>query len=311
MSSIVQNMLQKSIGDGARPTKFEILFQFTGGSNNPPPEEMITLAKATSLPSKSHSTIDLRYKGRSIPIKGQTKYSQTWECTFYLTEDHKLKNAFENWIEAIDQQHNYMNVDGTIKEWQRAHLKNGYTTTIMIFQKDFDDKAQTAKYILHNVFPTEVSPVQYSYEQQGQIQEFTVTFSYSYFTSEVMKGRSGNFIDTLVGKFKSGAANLVQGAMGAVAAGINNFIGDAVGDSLGKLNDWAKGLSTDIIPPKTSTTSKDLVSGGLGAKFQAGVSSMEQAAEDAGKSVSSAMSSAKKMAAGAFDTVSSKVKSLF
>lgn len=307
MSSIVQNMLQKSIGDGARSTKFQILFEFTNPNSAPSANDMMTMAKTTSFPGKSHSIIDFKYKGRSIPLRGQTKYTQTWECTFYLTEDHKLKNAFENWMEALDEKHNYMDVTTVagVGEIQRIHSnKKNYTTTIVLYQRNFDDDQDTAVYHLHNVFPIEVSPIQYSYEQQGQIQEFTVTFAYSYFTMSVNKGRAGNFIDTLVDKFKSGITDFVQGTMNKVADGINGFIKDATGDTLNKLNDWASGLTKDVIPTG-GNTSKDLVSGGLPPQFM-GPGVLDSIAANAGKSLDAITNTASSM----LNDATSKAKSL-
>ncbi len=322
MSSIVQNMLQKSIGDGARSTKFHILFEFTNPGSAPSANDMVTMAKTTSFPGKSHTTIDFKYKGRSIPLRGQTKYTQTWECTFYLTEDHKLKNAFENWIEALDEKHNYMDVSTVagVSATQLMHsAKRNYTTTIVLYQRNFDDDQDTAVYHLHNVFPIEVSPIQYSYEQQGQVQEFTVTFAYSYFTMSVNKGRAGNFIDTLVDKWKAGVTGMVQGAMARVADGINGFVKDATGDTLNKLNDWANGLTKDIIP-SGGNTSKDLVSGGLPPQFM-GPGVLDSIASSAGKTLDSitntassmlndATAKARTMASDAVGAAQSKLKSL-
>lgn len=322
MSSIVQNMLQRSVGDGARATKFQVLFQFTNPKSAPSAEDMMVLAKTTTFPGKSHATIDFKFKGRSIPLRGQTKYTQTWECTFYLTEDHTLKNAFENWIEALDEKHNYMQaLPASVAETQRLHsVKKNYTTTIILYQRNFDDDQDTAVYHMHNVFPIEVSPIQYSYEQAGQIQEFTVTFAYSYFTMNTMKGRSGNFIDDLVDKWKSGAISMIQGYANQVADGINGFIKDAAGDTLNKLNDWAAGLTKDVFP-QGGNTAKDLVSGGLPPQFM-GPGLLDSVAASAGKTIDSitntassmlndATAQAKSMANNAYDQAASKVKSLF
>lgn len=322
MSSIVQNMLQRTVGDGARATKFQILFQFTNPKSAPSADDMMVLAKTTSFPGKSHATIDFKFKGRSIPLRGQTKYTQTWECTFYLTEDHALKNAFENWIEALDERHNYMQaLPAGVAETQRLHnTTKNYTTTIILYQRNFDDDQDTAVYEMHNVFPIEVSPIQYNYEQQGQIQEFTVTFAYSYFTMKTMKGRAGNFIDEMVDKFKSGVTSMIQGYANQVAKGINSFVQDAVGDAKNKLSDWASGLTKDIIP-SGGNTAKDLVSGGLPPQFM-GPGVLDSIASSAGKSLTSITNTASSMyndatskvsalADNAVKNATAKVKSLF
>jgi len=269
MSSIVQNMMQRSLGDGARATKFEMFFQFSNPDSGPNNEDFIAQVKATSTPSKSHQIIDFKYKGRSIPIKGQTKFGQTWECTFYLTEDHKLKQAFETWIEALDQKHNYMDVTtvADVSETQRIHSAGSYTTDIKLYQLNFDGDDTTAMYNMYNVYPIEISPVQYSYDAVGQVQEFTVTFAYSYYTLSALRGREGNFIDTLVGKFQDASKAIVDGALTNLAEGINGFVSDAIGDSLGKLNNWAGGLSSDVTPPKTDALMRDLTKGGVPTKY--------------------------------------------
>lgn len=265
MSSAIQNVMQRALGDAARASKFEALFQFTNPATPPSDADLMAMVKTASFPGKSHSTIDFKFKGRSIPLKGQTTYTQTWECTFYLTEDHKLKNAFENWIEALDQKHNYVDVgsDPNLAETQRIH-KESYTTSINIFQKNFNDDAETAKYTLFNVFPTSVSQVETNYESVGQVQEFTVAFAYSHFTSEVMKGQSGNFVDAIVSKFQSAAQAAINDSLNAVGDSINSFVRDAVGDTFNELSDWSRNLSVDVVPQNSERIARELVSGGLG-----------------------------------------------
>lgn len=232
MSSAVQNILERTLGDMARATKYEVFFSFTDQKVTTPVEDLIAMGKTASFPGKQHTTIDLKYKGRSIPIKGQTKYTQTWECSFYLTEDHSLKVAFENWIEALDQKHNYLDVTESpnIPDLQRRNSTNGYTTPLYIYQKNFYDDEATAEYVLENAFPIEVSPVQTSYESVGTVQEFTVTFAYSHYKSRVLKGANGNFIDDIIGKAEAAIRDSITNGLAAVGDAANNFV-------LGLLND--------------------------------------------------------------------------
>jgi hypothetical protein len=248
MSSAVQNILQRTLGDLARATKYEVFFAFTDPKVQLEKDALIAMGKTASFPGKTHTPIDLKYKGRSIPIKGQVKYTQTWDCTFYLTENHMLKNAFENWIEAIDQKHNYFDVNESpnIPGIQAKHNKDGYTTELFIYQKNFNDEDAMAEYTLHNAFPIEVAAVQTNYESLGQVQEITITFSYSHFTSQILKGQEGNFIDNLIGKLDLYATNLIGGGLSKIGDPINSFVSDAIGNSLSELNAWSAGLSTDL-----------------------------------------------------------------
>jgi len=261
MSSAIQNLLENTLGDLARSAKYELVFSFTDTKVALTETDIVVMGKTASFPGKSHRTIDFKYKGRIIPIKGQVKYQQTWDCTFHLTEDHMLKKLFEDWIEALDQKHNYPDT-GTAKgisKLQATHDKTGYTTTIHMYQKDFYDDLSRAKYAIFNAFPIAVSQVQTSYEATAQVQEFTVTFAYSHYLVENFKGKDGNFIDELAGKLESYAANAITGAMSAIGTKVNSLATDALGSNLKQLNDWSAGLSTkpDFINKAAGTASTE------------------------------------------------------
>lgn len=268
MSSIVQNILNQNVGDGARASKFEVLFEFTNPNASPSPMQAITMVKTAQFPGISHSIIDFKYKGRSIPLRGQTKYSQQWECSFYLTEDHALKHAFENWIVALDQQNTYIDAtkEANISTTQSIHARK-YTTTIHLFQKDFKDENVRSKYTLYNVFPIDVGAITYDYSAVGQIQEFTVQFAYSHFTVENISAEEGNFIDNVVGAFQSAARNIVNTTLNNIGNSINNFVGGAVGDTLNSLNNWSNGLTGGIVPNLPTNSIEQLASGRVGPQY--------------------------------------------
>ena len=211
MASIIQNQFNQILGDGARASKFEIQLVFNNAfSEDLDSREEMFLAKTSSFPGKTHEVIGLKYKGRSIPIKGQTKYSQVWDCTFYMSHDHKLKNIFETWIESIDQQHNYFDSISDMKNLAAAQAINSdrYVTNILLKQQNFDGDQTTAVYELFNAFPIGVSTVEMNSESVGAITEFTVSFSYSHYKSENVPGGNDNFIDSLVDKFKDGVSDI-------------------------------------------------------------------------------------------------------
>ena len=230
MSAQIQNLIQNVLGDGARSTKYDVMLQFTNPDLFPDQRNVAVLIKNSNFPSKSHQTIDLKYKGRTIPVRGQVKYTHTWECTFYLNENHSIKNAFEAWIEALDEKVNYPPTDSNlVASTKKKHSSlEDYTKDICIYQQNFEDTSQTARYILHNVFPIEVSAVQVSAEGPGQLLEFTVTFSFSYFDLDVVKGSAGNFIDgvfnRLQGAMQNAAGTILDALNSRLDTEINNFM---------------------------------------------------------------------------------------
>ena len=196
--SSVANLIQTAIGDGARTTKYDVAFQFTNPSMFPSAQNVAVMVKTTSFPAKQHQTIDFKYAGRSIPIRGQVKYTNTWECTFYLPQDHSIKKGFENWIDAFDETVYFENTPNVnVSRARSLHNRHGYTTDIAIYQLDFTGQNQVARYILHNVFPIEVQPVTVNSDGPGDIEELSVTFSFSNYELETLKSSSCVFIDNL------------------------------------------------------------------------------------------------------------------
>lgn len=207
MSSNIQNLLENTLGDGGRSTKFDAIFQFTT-QNQPDSEFVASSVKTASFPGKSHTPISIKIGGRPIPVRGMVKYSQEWSCTFYLTENHQLKNTFELWIDALDEKHHYAedsNVDTLIQQ----HKLYGFYRDISIYQLSFDETKQMSKYDLHNAFPTKISEVDVSYEGTSKVLEFTVTFAFTHYTHSVTSTDDGNFLDGIISKIESDSSSTI------------------------------------------------------------------------------------------------------
>ena len=235
MSSVIQNLLNETLGDGARSTKFECVINFKNNQLFPKSSDIQYLVKTSQFPGKSHDVIDLKFKGRTIPIKGQVKYDNTWTCTFYLTQDHELKKAFEDWLESLDQVHNMNEPSDNIKASQEINKNSGYIMDMQILQMDFHGSQNTAIYNLFNVFPKSISSVDIDYSAVGTILEFTVEFSYSHYdlvVQDVNIGSSANDIksklekklDEITGEIKTELKGLFNKALTSVNKKIPNVI---------------------------------------------------------------------------------------
>lgn len=223
MAQVYQTKINRILGDGARATKFAIT-----GITDPfdTKQDKYLIIKTAQFPGKFHDVIDFKYKGRNIPIKGQTRYDNTWTCSFYLEESHELRDMFMNWIEALDQQHNMSdNLSRDVIVAKNRFNFSSYTSTITLVQVNFDDDAQhTASYQLYNAFPKSVSSVELDYSNTGTILEYTVEFSYSHFNFIPYDQISGNIIDSLRQNFLDG----VQGIVGSLKGNITNILGGAI-----------------------------------------------------------------------------------
>lgn len=251
------SLINAALGDGARSTKFDVAFQFSNPTMFPSAQNVAVMVKSATFPSKQHQTIDFKYAGRSVPIRGQIKYSNTWECTFYLPQDHSIKKAFESWIDALDEKVYFEeSPSANVSSTRAIHNRKGYTRDIAIYQLDFTGTQQVARYILHNVFPIEVQPVTVSSDGPGDIEELSVTFSYSHYELETMKGSAGNFADNLANKISSELSTIGSNLLDKLGSEISGMF-PAFGD--GELLDDIANLPQKIIDATSLTKLTDEV----------------------------------------------------
>ena len=294
--SSVANLIQTAIGDGARTTKYDVAFQFTNPSMFPSAQNVAVMVKTTAFPGKLHQTIDFKYAGRSIPIRGQVKYTNTWECTFYLPQDHSIKKGFESWIDALDETVYFENTpNANVSRARSLHNRRGYTTEIAIYQLDFTGQDQVARYILHNVFPIEVQPVTVNSDGPGDIEELSVTFSFSHYELETLKSTSGAFVDNLVNKISSELADVGSNLLNKLGSEIASFFPGSLAD--GAILDDIANLPQKIIDSVNLSRMSDEVCSlfdGLnpGYKIPAFISSGMQYAQQSFKNLVQAGSNA-------------------
>ena len=229
--SSTSDLIHAAIGEGARSTKFDVAFQFTNPSMFPSAQNVAVMVKTTTFPAKQHQTIDFKYAGRSIPIRGQVKYSNTWECTFYLPQDHSIKKAFESWIDALDEMVYFEDTPSAdVSRTRSLHNRSGYAKDIAIYQLDFTGTQQVARYTLHNVFPIEVQPLTVQSDGPGDIEELSVTFSFSHFELESLKSSSGAFVDNLVNKISSQLSEVGTNLLNKLGSEISSFLPGSLAD---------------------------------------------------------------------------------
>jgi len=171
------NELKRILGMGARSNKYKIMITapIAGGSE----VEIDTLCKGASIPTETVGIVEVYNQGRKLNIAGDRSYEGSISYTFYLTQDHKLRDDFVKWIDFIDnfEEHNRgkntdIGHDDYMIDGARVQQLNTSTNEV------------TANYKFYNFFPTEVGEVELADDNQDQVSEFTVNFSYSHITRE-------------------------------------------------------------------------------------------------------------------------------
>ena len=138
------------------------------------------LCKSTALPASNIGVIEVPFRGRTVKIAGDRTFD-TWTATFFNDKDFKIRTYFEKWLERINT-HESNNAPLYIP----SNSDNGYMATVKVKQMRKDDKESGSvlrQYDLLHAFPTNVSQIDLAYDSNDQIEEFSVEFQYSYWTS--------------------------------------------------------------------------------------------------------------------------------
>jgi len=173
----ITDFKSKLVGGGARPNLFEVELAFPEeiAIDNDVKDKARFLVKAAALPASNITPIDVNFRGRILKIAGDRTFD-TWTITVINDTDFSIRSAFENWMNTIN------------KLSDNTGLVNpaDYQADAFVFQLDRDGQS-LRKYRLYDTFPTQVGPIELSYDAQG-IQEFTVELQVQYI--EILKGDS-------------------------------------------------------------------------------------------------------------------------
>jgi len=178
-------------GGGARPNLFEVeLAAFPSGiSWNA--DEFRFLCKAAALPAQNIASIDVPFRGRIFKVAGD-RTIDTWTVTVINDESFDLRTSFEEWSNLIARVDNnlgatdpaaYM-VNATVYQLGRGSTPNSTTNA-------GSANAVLKSYDFIDIFPTNVSQIDLSYDSGDTIEEFTVEFQVQSFASTNAGGPNG------------------------------------------------------------------------------------------------------------------------
>lgn len=183
MTTKLNNFLTK-IGEGVKPNMFVVDVNWPSTLNNKPEgdnKDLVNLlCKSTALPASNIGVIEVPFRGRTVKIAGDRTFD-TWTATFFNDKDFKIRSYFEKWLEQINT-HETNNAPLFVP----TNSDRGYMATLKVKQmrKDNSESGSVLRqYDLLHAFPTNVSQIDLAYDSNDQIEEFSVEFQYSYWTS--------------------------------------------------------------------------------------------------------------------------------
>ena len=171
----------KLVKGGARANMFEVKVNFPGyaGGDN---ELASFMCRSAQLPASTVGLVEVPFRGRIIKLAGDRTF-EPWTITVYNDVDHELRGAFEAWMSGINTHES--------NEGQQSNNSGigTYAVDMEVTQTDqLGTPSSKGKYTLKNAFPTNVSAVDLDFAQVGEIETFTVTIEYDYWTNSAILG---------------------------------------------------------------------------------------------------------------------------
>ena len=179
------------IGGGARPNLFEVEMTTLPSGIAWNADNFRFMCKAAALPAQNIASIDVPFRGRIFKVAGD-RTIDTWSVTVINDEGFILRNAFEQWADLIARLDNnigatdpvaYM-TNATVYQLGRGSTPNSTTNT-------GNANAVLKEYQFIDIFPTQVSQIDLSYDSGDTIEEFTVEFPVQSFTAAGAGGPNG------------------------------------------------------------------------------------------------------------------------
>lgn len=184
----------------ARPNLFYVVIEGGASAENlSSPSDLTAFCKSTTLPGINLKTFE--YSPRNYGMTQTLPYSINAEplnCTFMLDSSHIVLSYFHNWMQRVVN-YNSSNMLGTStinsKDYSPFELGylSDYSTTMHIYFFSSDNVESGDKYVmtLYDVFPTNVSSLNLSWDDDNSIATMPVSFSYSHFTVSAAVDGSG------------------------------------------------------------------------------------------------------------------------
>ena len=173
----ITDFKSKLTGGGARANLFEVVLTFPDAAA---PDQVVLdksrfLVKGANLPASNVQQIEVPFRGRILKVAGDRTFD-SWTVTVLNDTDFAIRSAFEKWMNVINRMSDNTGLTNPAE----------YQSDAFVYQLDRDGSALRS-YRFYDIFPTQVGPIELSYDSQG-IQEFTVELQVLWW--EAYKGTS-------------------------------------------------------------------------------------------------------------------------
>ena len=172
-------------GGGARPNLFEVTISDFPGYTDAVGEDIKFLCKGAQLPESTVGLVEVPFRGRTFKVAGDRTFAP-WSITVINDTDFAIRNAMETWMQTIAQYKDgsgatdpgdYMR-EATVSQLLRDPSATNATVGSGTNVNNIDEQA--GQYRFYDIWPTNVSAIDLSYDSSDVIEEFTVEFQVNY-----------------------------------------------------------------------------------------------------------------------------------
>ena len=173
----ISDFKSRLVGGGARPNLFEVrMTDLPDFVDDWPSETFQFMCKAAALPASNIAAIDVPFRGRIFKVAGD-RTIDTWTITVINDEDFRIRNAMEAWMDGIAKLSNNLGATNPSAYMRNATVfQLGRGATPRSDNSDGERNAVLAEYEFIDIFPTNISQIDLSYDSSDTIEEFTVEF---------------------------------------------------------------------------------------------------------------------------------------
>lgn len=172
----ITDFKSKLSGGGARPNLFEVVLSFPAAA--PADTNVLDkarfLVKTAALPASNIAPIGVPFRGRILQIAGDRTFD-TWTITVINDTDFAIRSAFEKWMNTINR----------VSDNTGVTNPEAYQADAFVYQLDRDGSTLRV-YHFYDIFPTNISAIDLSYESGGDIEQFSVELQVQWW--EAIKG---------------------------------------------------------------------------------------------------------------------------
>ena len=185
----ISDFKSRLVGGGARPNLFEVrMTDLPDFVDDWPSETFQFMCKAAALPASNIAAIDVPFRGRIFKVAGD-RTIDTWTITVINDEDFRIRNAMEAWMDGIAKLSNNLGATNPSAYMRNATVfQLGRGATPRSVNSDGERNAVLAEYKFIDIFPTNISQIDLSYDSSDTIEEFTVEFQVQSFNLNAAGG---------------------------------------------------------------------------------------------------------------------------